>query len=196
MFLLESSLLQEARLARPFLDVLGALRAESLVAEGQRALAPALPVRLDELCRQGVADASFPQLVTNLQWTLPARRPLEYEALRETPIGQQVFGLQRVQRVADEIFGESADRELAPEFGARVLAASQKCGRLVADRFPRFVQASASSAASASSTSSAAAGVRDRSLSRSARSMPAAVSGCCFRYSRTLSRPWPMRSPL
>ena len=193
---LESSSLQEACLARSFLYILGPLRAESLVAGGKRAFTPALPVRLDVLRGEVVADASFPQLVTNLQWTLPARRPLDYEALRETSIGQQILGLQRIQRVADEIFGESAHRELAPELGARVLAARQKCGRLVADRFPRFVQASASSVASASSTSSAAAGVRDRSLSRSARSMAAALSGCCFRYSRTLSRPWPMRSPL
>ena len=59
------------------------------------------------------------------QRAVSARGPLQYETLRETLVGQEILGLERIQCLADERLAESARDELATELGARVLAAGQ-----------------------------------------------------------------------
>ncbi len=125
MFLLETTLYEKARLARSFLYVLRPLGAEALVAHSARPLAPALPVGIDKLRRQIAADASLSQLMANLQRTVPSRGSLQHEIFCESLVGQEVLGLERVQRLADERLGKSARSELAAELGARVLATRQ-----------------------------------------------------------------------
>lgn len=194
--MLESALLEKSHLSGSISYILGRLASEALVPHGERPVAPALPVGIDVARRHVVVDATLTQLVTDLQGTVPSLDPLHYEILCETFVGQEILGLERVQRLADEVLRESPRGQLAAQLGARVLAAREQCRRLVTNRLAVFVQASASSAASTSSASSAAEGVRARSLSRSAPSISLAVSTFCLRYSRTLSRPWPIRSPL
>ena len=125
MFLLETALCEKARLARSFLYVLGPFAAKALVPHGECPLAPLLPVGVDKLRRQIVADAPSSQLITNLQRTLPSRGPLQHELLSESSVGQEILGLERIQRFADERLGESPPSELASKLGARVLAARQ-----------------------------------------------------------------------
>jgi len=188
MLLLESALCEKACLAGSFPHVLRRLAAESLVARGECLLAPALAIRVHELRRQCVAHAPLAQLMTDFQRALPTRHPLRDEALGESPVGEKVLGLERVQDLADQRLGKAALTEFAAELGARMLAARQQDDRLFANCLAVFVQASASSAAS-SSSASLTTGVRDNSLSRRAVSISLAISGCCLRNSRTLSRP-------
>ena len=125
MLSLESTLFEKARLARSFPTVIGPFRTETLVPDGQRTLAPALPVGVDELHRQIVAHASLSQLISNLQRTLPSCGSVVDVILCKAQVGQKFLGLQRVQRLADEQLGKASLSELAAELGARVLAARQ-----------------------------------------------------------------------
>jgi len=195
MILFESTLYQKTRLARSFSNVLRALGSKSLEPRGKRPLAPALPVGIDGSRCQIVTDASLPQFITNFQRTLPTCCPMNDETLCESLVGQEILGLERVQHIADKRARKAPQRELAVKLGARVLAACEYCDRLFADCLLRLVQASASSVAFASSTSSAAP-LRGSSMSRSALSSSWAMAGFCLMNSRTLSRPWPIRSPL
>jgi len=189
MFLLESALREKARLAGAFPDVLRRFGAESLVAYGECLFAPVLPLGANGGGSQFVANPALSQLMADLQRSLATRLSMLYEALGESPIGQKIFGLQRIQHLTDERFGKAALREFAAELGARMLAARQQGDRLFTDCLDFFVQASASSAVSASTGSSVAADRRGISLARSAPSISRAISGCCLMNSRTLSRP-------
>jgi hypothetical protein len=51
--------------------------------------------------------------MTNLQRTVPSCGPLQNENFRESLVGQEILGLERVQRFADEPLGESPRDELA-----------------------------------------------------------------------------------
>ena len=123
--LLETTLGEKARLARSFPYVFGSFGTEALVPHAERPLAPALPVGVDKPRCQIVADASLSQLMANLQRTMPSRGLLQHKILCESSVGQQVLGLERVQRLADERLGKIPRSELAAELGARVLAARQ-----------------------------------------------------------------------
>lgn len=125
MLLCEPALREKARLARSFSYVSGLSAAEALVSCGQCALAPPFANGLDELPREGFVDAPFAQLMTDLERAVSARHPLVYETLCETLVGEKIFGLERVQRLADQPLGKTPRGELAAELGARVLAAGQ-----------------------------------------------------------------------
>ncbi len=125
MLSLESALFEKARLARSFPTVIGPFRPEALVPSGERTLAPALPVGVDELHRQFVAHASLSQLISNLQRALPSRGSVVDVILCEAQVGQKILGLQRIQRLANAQLGKPSLSELAAELGARVLAARQ-----------------------------------------------------------------------
>jgi hypothetical protein len=117
-FLLESALCQEAGLARPIPYVLGPCATEPLVPHGQRPFAPASPIAIDVLRRQVALDAPLAQLMTDFQRTVSSCGPLQNEVFRESLVRQEVLGLERIQRFADEPFGKSPSDELAIELGA------------------------------------------------------------------------------
>lgn len=152
-FLLEATLLEEAHLAGSLPDILGWSASEAFVPYGERPFAPGPPVCVDIGRGDVVVDAALAQLVADLQGTVTSRDALHHESLGETPVGEEIFGLERVQRLDDEPLRETPRGELAAQFAARVLAAREQGRRLVADCLAVFVQASASSAASTSSAS-------------------------------------------
>jgi hypothetical protein len=123
--LFKSTLYEKTRLARSFSNVLRALGAESLEPDGKRPLAPALPIRIDGLRHQFVTDASLSQFITNLQRTLPTCRAMNDITLCESPVGEEILVLERVQHFADKRLGKAPHSELAFELGARVLAACE-----------------------------------------------------------------------
>ena len=122
MLLFESALREKACLARSLPHILRRRAAEALVPHDARPLAPTLPVAVNIACRQIVADAPLPQLIANLQRTVPSGDPLQDEIFSESLLGQEILGLERVQRLADERLRESPRDELATELDACVLA--------------------------------------------------------------------------
>ena len=125
LLLFKPALGEKARLAGSFPHILRRIAAEAFVAYGERLRAPPRAIHFHELLGQRVADATLAQLVANFQRSLPARHAVRNEALGESPIGEKIFGFERVQCLADQRLGESTLRELAPELGARVFAARQ-----------------------------------------------------------------------
>lgn len=125
MFLCESTLRKKTRLARAFAYVFGLLDAKALVPHGQRPLAPAAAIGIEEMPGKLFSNAPFAQLMTDFQRTLPSRHPLDHEILCEASIGKKILGFERVQRLADQALGETPRGELAAQLGARVLAAGQ-----------------------------------------------------------------------
>ncbi len=121
----ESTLREKARLAGPFADVFRQPAAEALLPRGECLLAPAFPIGIDELPREPVPDAPLPQRMTDFDWTLASRHPLDNEIFCEPLVGEKILGLERVQRLADQPLGKTPRGELAAELGARVLAAGQ-----------------------------------------------------------------------
>jgi hypothetical protein len=70
------------------------------------------------LRRQLVPDAALAKLMANLHRPVPARGPLQDEIFRESLVGEEIFGLERVQRFADEPLGEPSRNELANQLRA------------------------------------------------------------------------------
>src|SRR5690606_6075430 len=103
---------------------------------------------------------------------------------------------QALQRAGDRRRLEPARRQLALEFPAAVLTTRERVEGGLARRARHcFAQASASSEASSTSSSTLFAG-RVIACARIARSSSSAMSRFSFRNWRTLSLPWPSRSPL
>ena len=190
---LEAALVQKAHLARTLACIGRGGVAEALAPHLARRAAPSRGVQVEKLGSQRVAHAAAPQLVADLERSLPTSGPLGDEALGEAPIGEEIARFELVECRGDRRGGKAPRRELASELLARVLAAREQRLRLVKYLARLVAQASASSTCA----SSAAAGAgRPSSFSRSAVSICLAMSGFCLRNSRTLSLPCPMRSPL
>ena len=112
-----------------------------------------------------------------------AGRPRRDIGFGEARVRKQAGAFELGEHVADLLRG-SLGGELADQFGAGMLAAGEHSQRFP---FQAVAQASAATAACCSATPTAA---------RTLFSISRAISGCSLRYSRALSLPWPMRSPL
>ena len=129
-----------------------------------------------------VGDAFRAQVVPQPR-VADARRARRDEGLGEARVGEQAGAFELVEHGVD-VFPGSVGREFLGQFGAGMLASGEHFQR---PAFQRAAQASAATAACCSATPTSA---------RILFSISRAISGCSLRYSRALSLPWPMRSPL
>ena len=188
----ESAPFEEAGLPNPLAAVGGHRLAETLATRSRRLPGPEFVVTLDGLLRRRSVDAAPAELLANPQRPLTAGEPRTHVLLGEPPVAEKSPRLQRIEHVFHLVLAGTARDELGRELRAGMLAARkqpegarQELRILLADQ--------ASTAPSGSLSELLGAG---RSRSRSAVSMACATSAFCLRKSRTLSRPWPMRSPL
>ena len=106
--------------------------------------------------------------------------------LGETLVAEEPLRFERFEHATDRFPAGPARRELECELAARMLSSCEKPQR------PRADVRSALDAGQASTAPSASSGVAlrpGRSNPRNAVSMASAMSSCCLRNSRTLSRP-------
>ena len=193
LFRRESPPFEETSLPCPFPGVGGHRLAEALPAFARRPLGPErrVPVQGFPGCRG--ADAALPQLLADAPRAVAPADPRPDELLREPILVQEPLRLQRVEHPLDRRRIAAPRRELERELSACVLAAREQLERPRPElRIVIRDQAPTASPAPACSTEPLRPG---RSRSRSAVSTACAASSCCLRNSRTLSRPWPMRSP-
>ena len=158
----------------------------------RRAFRPVRAVLFDRLPRHRFADPAPVKRLANAPGTLTAAEAGADELLRESLLAQQTLRFERIEHAFGRFRAEPSRRELGREFAARMLAAREQPERpLPQFRIPLVGQVS-----SASPASSGARFREGSSRFRSAVSIALAMSWCCLRNSRTLSRPWPIRSPL
>ena len=111
----------------------------------------------------------------------------------ESFLAEEILRFERGEHPLDRTRIAAARRELERELAACMLAAREQLeGSRPELRFVLAVQAPTASPASDFSADPLRPG---RSMSRSAASTAWATSSFSLRNSRTLSRPWPMRSP-
>ena len=165
------------------------------------------PIRIGEhhgVAGKGVFHPALAKLLTNAHRPVTAASSRLGILLRESLIRERAIVLQVIEHRHDLLRVEVVPGELSAQLLARMLAPSQELERLAANLLAapgvrataaRFAQAStsASSASSVAGGDSTLGGVS--TLARSSASSLSETSGCSFRYWRTLSRPWPMRSP-
>ena len=190
LFRRESPPFEEASLPCPFPGVGGHRLAEALPAFARCPLGPErrVPVQGFPGCRG--ADAALPQLLADAPRAVAPADPRPDELLREPILVQEPLRLQRVEHPLDRRCIAAPRRELERKLATCVLAAREQLERPRPKL--RFVLAGQASTASTASSAPPRPG---RSLSRNSVSIACAASPFCLRNSRTLSRPWPMRSP-
>ena len=138
-----------------------------------------------------VLDSPDPELLSNSYRPVTSFTTGGDVLFCEAPIRQPVPGTEIFEHPLNRLRVEPARRELASQFGVRVLATCKQFERLSACPLERIVSAQAST----SSALAAFASSLPSSRSRSAESRLVATSSCSLRKLRTLSRPCPMRSP-
>jgi hypothetical protein len=155
-------------------------------------------ILLEFVERRSDGGAIYPALAQfqpDAPGSVPALGALARVGGRETPVVLQAGRAEGVQRIADHIGVEAARAELALEFAAAVFAPGQRRDGGSSGRRPRVLVAQASASTGSSSTSSALAewGIAE---ARTPASISLAMAGLSLRNRRTLSLPWPRRSPL
>ena len=140
------------------------------------------------------ADAALPQLLADAPRAVAPAGSRADVLLGEPLLAQESLRLQGIEHPLDRHRVAAPRGELERELSTCVLAACEQFQRprpelriVIADQAPT------ASPASARFTEPLRFG---RSMSRSVASIARATSSCSLRNSRTLSRPWPIRSPL
>ena len=187
----ESAPFQEAGLASPFPVVDGRRIAEAPATRLRRAFRPVRVVLSDRFPRRHVADATPAKLFANARGALAATAARANELLGEPLLAQQPLRFECIEHAFDPVRPGAARGELGRELAARMLTArEQPEGSLAKLRISLGGQASTASAASSAERLRGG-----RSRFRNAVSIAIAMSWCSLRNSRTLSLPWPIRSP-
>jgi hypothetical protein len=181
---------QESRLFGLF-----AVRRRQTVAElsGTHFRDAKLPVdtgRFNTFIRQFSGNTALVQFPTNVQRAETVLDAVVDIGLGKTPVALQTLRAQLVDNRPDDVGRKTAGPELALQFRSAVLALREEPQRTFPCR--RDVRGQASAVSSAGSRRARSGSARDRMASSSCR----AISGLAFRYSRALSLPWPIRSPL
>ncbi len=185
----KSAPLEEACLADPF-PVLGRHRfAEAPGALVRRPFGPEPRGPVEGLLRRCAVDAALPKLLADAQRAMAAADPGIGVVLGEPFLAEDPLRFERREHPFDRACIAAARGEFEREFAACMLAAREQLDRPRPEL--RLVPAAQAPTAFPAEPSRP-----DRSLSRSAASIACATSSFCLRKSRTLSRPWPMRSPL
>ena len=190
LFRRESAPFEETRLPCPFPGVGGHRLAEALRALARRPPGPERRIPIQGLPGCLGTDAAPPQLLADEPRAAAPADPRPDELLREPLLVQEPLRLQRVEHPLDRRCIAAPRRELERKLATCVLAAREQLERPRPKL--RFVLAGQASTASTASSAPPRPG---RSLSRNSVSIACAASPFCLRNSRTLSRPWPMRSP-
>src|SRR5690606_33717174 len=110
--LLETAVLQEARLPRALLEVARQLGAEALAAHGGRLGGPVDVGARERRARVGLVYAALGELGTDSDGALASRRARADEACREALVGERAFALELRQRGGDDRFVVAAAQEL------------------------------------------------------------------------------------
>ena len=187
----ESAPFQEAGLAGPFPVVVGRRIAEAPGTRLRRAIRPMRVVLPHRLRRRFVRDAATPKLLANARRALAPTAARADELLGEPLLAQQPLRLERIEHALDRVRTSSARDELGRELAAGMLPARER-----PESPPSQLRIPLGGQASITSPASSATRLRGgRSSSRNAVSIAPAISSCSLRKSRTLSLPWPMRSP-
>ena len=188
----ESAPFEEAGLPDPLAAVGGHRLAEALATRSRRLFQPEPVVTLGGLLRRCAVDAAPTELLANPQRPLTAIEARTHVLLGESPVAEKSPRLQRIEHAFHLVPAGTARGELGRQLRAGVLAAREQ----LQGARPELRILLADQASTAPSGSLAELLGAGRSMSRSAVSMACATSAFCLRKSRTLSRPWPMRSPL
>jgi hypothetical protein len=159
----------------------------------------AIPVHLLQIGRILALDSTLPEFLPNPISAVALLRPATREYFRESGIALQTLPGQIGNDLFDCFFGKTLGQQLLPQFVPTVFAAGKIAQAGVLYRLPKplgFAQNSASSTMSDAAGPREAAASPANAFSRTFASMASATSGRSFRKFRTLSLPWPMRSPL
>ena len=194
LFRRESAPFQEAGLTGPLAVVGGRGLPESLEPRLRRLFGPELVVLSDSLPGRRVVDAAPAKLFANSQRTVAAAAARVDVLLGESLLAQQSLRFERIERAFDRARIDAARGKLECKLAPRMLTARKQLESPRPEL--RFLLAGQASTASPASVFSAGPFRLGRSMSRSAVSSPRATPSFCLRNSRTLSRPWPIRSPL
>jgi len=157
---------------------------------GLHAFWPLARVGGERLLQRTLVDAPMPELPLDRDRAPAALGPDSREGRGEADIIGKTAGRKLDRDLRGKRRIEALVGETAGELGDAVLAPGEQRERPPSDLRPCLAQALASSSAAAS------AGGLAMSRERRAASISAATALCSFRYSRALSLPWPMRSPL
>ena len=190
LFRRESASFEEARLTGPFPVVGGRRLAETPGALTGRPLGPERRRPVQGLPGRRGADAASAQLLANAPRAVATTEPRADVLLGEPLLAQKPLRLQCVEHPLDRRGIAASYHELGRKLATCVLAAREQLERPRPKL--RFVLAGQAPTASTASSAPPRLG---RSLSRSSVSIACAAFPFCLRNSRTLSRPWPMRSP-
>ena len=186
----ESAPFQEAGLAGP-LAIVGRRRlAETSGSHLRRSFGPVLVALSDRLPGRRVVDATPAKVLANAPGAMAAATARADELLGEPRLAEQPLRFERIEHAGDRVGTGAARGKLERKLAARVLPAREQIER------PRPELRIALAAQASSASPAPAAALRPgRSISRNAVSIALAMSSCSLRNSRTLSRPWPIRSP-
>ena len=187
----ESAPFEEAGLAGPFAVVGRHRLAESLRSHPQRLFEPELFIPGDGLLRPFIADAAPAKLVANAPGAMAAAEARGDVLLGEALLAQEPLRFQRVEDPVDFVNVSAGGSELARELSTGMLATGEQL-QGPRTKLPFVLTGQASTASPASSAARLRLG---SSRSRRAVSTERAICTFSFRNSRTLSRPWPIRSP-
>ena len=158
---------------------------------GLHAFWPLARVGGERLLQRTLVDAPMPELPLDRDRAPAALGPDSREGRGEADIIGKTAGRKLDRDLRGKRRIEALVGETAGELGDAVLAPGEQRERPPSDLRPCLAQALASSSAAAASTGGLA-----MSRERRAASISSATALCSFRYSRALSLPWPMRSPL
>jgi hypothetical protein len=161
---------------------------------------PTIPVHFLQIAGVLALNAALPEFLPNPVRPITFVRSAADKNLREPGIALQALSSQIGNDLIDNVFGKAFGQQLVPQFVPAVFAAGKIAEASILDDLRRLAGFAQNSA---SPTSSGTAGPRDAAVaspanafSRTLASMASATSGRSFRKLRTLSLPWPMRSPL
>ena len=193
---IEAPVLQEARLTGA---VSGVARrtTEFLAACFQRELGPIVLGCRQRSLDQRALEAPFAEFERDAARSEAVAGARPGVGIGKTRVVLQAIGGEAVQGLGNGLPLDAARAELAFQFPAAVLAPRERAdGEPAGVRPLVVVQASSSDSTSASSSTLPAAGVFASAWARMLPSISCATAGLSFRNWRTLSLPWPIRSPL
>jgi len=170
--------------------------AEATLVRGDRQRRPVAAARRQGRLDGRFADAALLELLADPPRAVAALDAAAGVALGIALVALQVLGGERLDAGLRLLGSEAALAELAPQLGLRVLTARQQGqggGAAVAGLARVLPQASTSSA---SASAAGAAATSGSARARMAASISRAISVFSRRKLRTLSLPWPIRSPL
>lgn len=176
-------------------------RAEALVADLGRALEPIDLQRVQRRRDQPIRDTAFAEFGAQAMRSVPSFAALPGVTLGVAYVALQALVGQFVEGRLDQTGGNPPSSELDTELTARMFAAREQADGRIANLRERRPVGGVSQPSNSSATPSSASSELDfapatSNLARNAASICAAVSGLSFSHWRTLSLPWPMRSPL